>query len=302
MAGTQRSAKGSQRPSSAPAAALLVDRVARARVLEALRTSGGVVFPETDADLLELVKSRLISLVILECRDRTGRSTLPVVEQIRRGYPSVPIVAYASLGGTASSDILAMAHAGIHELIIQNFDDVGAALRTVAASAARQCAAARVLVALRPDLPASTISFVQFCLERAPISPSVNDAARYLGIHRKTLVYRLRRARLPPPRRMIGWCRLFLAAHLLEDPHRSVAHVALALDFASSAALRGMLRRYTGLRPRQIRDRGGLDAVVDAFRRLLSEGAEQADAVALTSDLVHSEGGLEGVPPPARHA
>jgi AraC-like DNA-binding protein len=178
----------------------------------------------------------------------------------------------------SSSDILAMAHAGVHELIIQGFDDVGVALRTVAESAARQCAATRVLEALRRELPPVTVPFVQFCLERAWLTPTVTEAARYLGVHRKTLLYRLRRTMLPPPHAIIGWCRLFVAAHMLEDPQRSVAQIALALDFSSSAALRGMLRRYTGLRPQQIRECGGLDVVLSSFRRLLPGSPQSGTA------------------------
>jgi AraC-like DNA-binding protein len=246
---------------------LLLDRVARARVVEALRPYTAVVFAASAADLMARVTSGPVSFVILECRDSDGCPTVPVVQTIRRGYPSIPIVAYAPTGRTSSSDILAMAHAGIHELIMEGFDDVSVALRTVAERATRQCAAARVLDALQPDLPRPAVPFIQFCLERSWRAPSVAEAARYLGIHPKTLIYRLRRTNLPPPSVMIGWCRLFVAAHLLEDPHRSVAQVALALDFGSSAALRGMFRRYTGLRPQEIREHGGLATVLSAFHR-----------------------------------
>lgn len=270
MLGTQRRpTRCDVAASTAPAAALLLDRVARARVIEVLRPTTNVVFAENAAELLARIASGPISLVILECRDREGRQTLPAVQAIRKGYPSIPVVAYTCPGRTSSSDILAMAHAGVHELIMQGFDDMGVALRAVMESAARRCAATRVLDALRVDLPVAAVPFVQFCLERAWLTPTVTDAARYLGVHRKTLIYRLRRTRLPPPSTMIGWCRLFVAGHMLEDPRRSVAQIALALDFSSSAALRGMLRRYTGLRPSEVRELGGLDAVVSAFRALL---------------------------------
>ncbi len=275
MPGTQRSQARRASPASAEsttsarAVALLLDRVTRARVIEALRPHTTVVFVETSADLLACVRGVPISLVILEFRDRGGSQTLPAVQSIRRGFPSIPIVAYTTPGRTPSSDILAMAHAGVHELIMQGFDDVGIALRTVVESAARRCAATRVISALESDLPEGTIPFVQFCLERAWRPPTVTEAAAYLGVHRKTLVYRFRRTRLPPPSAMISWCRLFVAGHLLEDPRRSVAHVALALDFSSSAALRGMLRRYTGLRSQEIREHGGLESILAAFRSVL---------------------------------
>lgn len=272
----------SQRPRpptvAAPATALLLDRVARARVVDALRPHATVAFVDNVSALLERVASGPVSFVIVEIRDRNGCPTLPAVQAIRAGYPSIPIVAYTLPGSMVSSDILAMAHAGVHELIIQGFDDGGVALRTVAESAARRCAATRVLDALRQDLPPEVVPFVQFCLERAWPTPTVTDAARYLGVHRKTLIYRLHRWKLPPPHAIIGWCRLFLAAHMLEDPHRSVAQIALALDFSSGAALRGMLRRYTGLRPQQIRERGGLPVVTSSFLQFLSDESRRPGA------------------------
>jgi AraC-like DNA-binding protein len=271
MSGTPRSQlSGGRGLASAPAAALLFDRIVRARVSDALRSYATVDFVETPSHLLQRLTAGPVSLVIVECRDRQGRPTLPTVQAIRNGYPSVPIIAYMSLRQTPSSDILAMAHAGVHELIISGFDDEGVALRAVAESASRRCAATRVLEALRDDLPPSAVPFLQFCLERVWQTPTVAEAAEYLGVHRKTLIYRLRRTKLPSPRAMIAWCRLFVAGHMLEDRRRSVAHVALALDFTSGAALRGMLHRYTGLRPQQVRELGGLDAVLGAFRRVLS--------------------------------
>ena len=264
-------AAGAPAPSrSQPGAvALLLDRVARARVVDALRPHSGVVFVDTADAVIARVSSAPASLVILECRDREGRSTVATVQALREGYPSVPIIAYTAPGRTSSSEILAMARAGVHELVMQGFDDVGAALRTVTDSAMRRCATARVLAALDADLPPGAVPFIQYCLEHASRSPTVTGAALHLGVHRKTLVYRLKRTTLPPPSAMIGWCRLFVAAHMLEDPSRSVAQVALALDFSSSAALRGMLRRYTGRRPQEVREQGGLSALLDCFRAVL---------------------------------
>ncbi len=285
MRGTQRSRRQRTAESAAArapslAAVLLLDRVARARVVEALRPRTTACFADTAADLQALVLGGRVNLVILECRDRNGCETLPVVQAIRHGYPSVPIVAYTYPGRTSSSDILAMAHAGVHELIMQGFDDVGIALRTVTESAARRCAASRVMDALGRDLPATVLPFVHFCLERGWSTPTVTEAAAYLGVHRKTLVYRFRSTGLPSPSAMIGWCRLFTAAHMLEDPSRSVSTIALSLDFSSSAALRGMLRRYTGLRPQELRARGGLDAVLSCFRERLRATRELIPAEA----------------------
>jgi AraC-like DNA-binding protein len=248
------------------AVALLLDRRARARALEALRSLYTTVFVDDADQLIARVSSGPLSLVILESRDRDGRSTLPAIHKIRSGFPSVPVIAYACPGHTRSSEVMAMAHAGAHELIIQGFDDAGISLRAAAESATRQCAGTRVMAALVLELPREVRPFVAFCLERACPRPTVAAAAAYLGVDRRTVTRRLRRHLGITPGVAISWCRLFVAGHLLEDPHRPVSQVALALDFGSSAALRGMLRRYTGLRPNQVREQGGLMAVIAAYR------------------------------------
>lgn len=255
-----------RRHSSWPVLGLLFDRRVRARVAEAARGSASaLVFFEGPEQLLAHLGRSRASVVIVDSTDSSKQPTLPTIEAIRSGYPSVPVIAYVRPGGTATRHILAMGELGVHELIFEGVDDTGIALRTALQSAVRQCAAVRVVDALRPHLTSDVLPFVRYCLDRVSRDPSVTDAADYLGVHRKTLVYRLRRSGLPPPRAVIGWCKLFLAAQLLEDPRRSVASVALELDFASTSALRGMLRRYTGLRPQELRSRGGLEAALALF-------------------------------------
>jgi AraC-like DNA-binding protein len=102
---------------------------------------------------------------------------------------------------------------------------------------------------------------------------SVEDAATAMGIHRKTLVDRLRSAGLPSPRTIIGWSRLLTAARLLDDPGRTVEQVALRLDFPSGTALRNMFKRYTGLRTSEVRENGGVRCVLHAFKRVLAATA-----------------------------
>jgi methylphosphotriester-DNA--protein-cysteine methyltransferase len=64
---------------------------------------------------------------------------------------------------------------------------------------------------------------------------------------------------------------LMVCARLLEDPGRSVSQVAMLADFPSSTSLRNMLRRYTGLRPLEIRENGGLRCVLHAFKQAVEK-------------------------------
>jgi hypothetical protein len=49
-----------------------------------------------------------------------------------------------------------------------------------------------------------------------------------------------------------------------------VEQVALLLDFPSGTSLRNMMKRYTGLRSREVRENGGVQCVLHAFKRELA--------------------------------
>ena len=251
-------------------AVLVRELAARARIQEALRGYAAVRMCDQQDELLALVTEGLVGVAVVDLRDRTGAPTLGMVRTIREGFPSVPVVAYCALNPDSSREILALARAGVNDLILRGVDDVGVALRSVIATAQEHCGAKHVLEAVAPLVPQSVVPFLRYSLEHARQAVSVADAAAALGVHRKTLVDRLATAGLPTPSAMIAWCRLTLAAQMLEDPARSVEQIALLLDFSSAASLRNMLKRYTGLSPREVRENGGLRCVLHAFRQTLT--------------------------------
>lgn len=250
-------------------AVLVREAAGRARIQDALRGHAAVRFCDATDELLLLVTNGLAGVVVADLRDRTGASTLPTVREIREGFPSVPVVAYCELTPDTSREILALARVGVNDLILRGVSDVGVALRSAIVSAQDHCGAKGVLEALSPLIPASIVPFMNYCLEHARRSLSVAEVATALGVHRKTLVDRLAAANLPTPSAMIAWCRLVLAARLLEDPGRSVEQIALLLDFPSATSLRNMLKRYTGLRPGEIRENGGVHCVLHVMKRTL---------------------------------
>jgi AraC-like DNA-binding protein len=246
-------------PSRAAILALVADREARARLTAAARGLAELHFAATAEQLSAELERAHVVTIVLEARDTAGTALAPHVERLRRSHPSIPIVAYATLSPGESREILDLARAGVHELVIRGFDDVGLRLRTALAHAREQAAAAEVLRELERDVPGPLQPLVRYCLERAAEAPTVSVVARAMGVHRKTLVNRARAAGLPSPLRLIGWCRLLLAARLLEDPGRRVEQVALCLEFPSATSLRNMLKRYVG-------ERGGWRAVLEALR------------------------------------
>jgi AraC-like DNA-binding protein len=99
---------------------------------------------------------------------------------------------------------------------------------------------------------------------------SPDGLARLLALPRRTVSQRLANAGFPPPQRLLTWGRLIVAAHLLEDRHRSADRVALSLDFPSGSAFRNTCQRYLHATPKDIRSRGGAAYVIRAMLRQMS--------------------------------
>lgn len=258
--------------------ALVVGVKAQARIRGALAGRADVSFCERRADLVSLAARRAASAVLAEPRDVAGDDVSAAIAALRSGMPSVPVIAYIPDGRTSSGDILAMAKAGVHDLVRMGFDDIGLALGGALASATAHCATEAVRATLERLVAPDAWPFVSYCLTRAHEPISIRAAATALGLDRRTLVRRLERSGLPSPRRIAGWCRVIAAVRLLDQPIYTLEQVALRLDFPSGTALRNQLVRYTGLKPREIRENGGIACVLHLLRHEL-ETARAGPAV-----------------------
>ncbi len=256
--------------------ALVRDREARARLIDALRFDATVRVCQRLSEVLALVETGLANIVVADHRDHDGTSTLPAIRRIRADFPSIPVVMYLPFSNETSSIVLDYARAGVSQLVFQGVDDLRTPLRGAVNAALDHASALSVGAELESLVPANLQPFLRYCLEHARSEMSVEDAAAAMGVHRKTLVGRLRAAYLPPPRAIIAWSRLILAARLLDDPGRTVEQVALMLDFPSGAALRNMFKRYTGLRASEVRQNGGVRCALHAFKGELEKAASKS--------------------------
>jgi AraC-like DNA-binding protein len=257
--------------------ALLDDRVVRARLEAALRDRATVLFSESTVALLEDVARVSAVAVLLPMCDRCGTSTAPIARRVRRAFPSVSLIGFVASGRRPANEILDLARAGVHALIFDAADGGLLAVRAAISDAVQRCAVDSIATSMLRWMPKHLHPVARECLEQARTESSVETVARALGVHRRTLTKHLARAQLPPPRVLLAWCKVRLAARLLEDPERSVEQVAMTLEFPSAAALRNMLKRYTGRCPGEIRTLGGLQYALRAFEcALLRANASRA--------------------------
>lgn len=251
-----------------PTAVLLVrHRSDRIRLTDAMRGRARPVFVETVVELERYVSRSVdpVAAVIAEPRDTDGVPSALTLSRLRERRPGLSLVGYCAAGHEYSNDILELAGAGVHELMFRGLDESRHILSSVLARATHATSAEAVLSVVLPAVSSAAAPYLTYCVHHAREDFDVEELASAFGMHRKTLGLRLREADLPTPSALIAWCRLFIVAHLLDAEGRAVDDIALALDFPSPGAMRGLVRRYCGMRPLELRDAGGVHVVLAHF-------------------------------------
>jgi transcriptional regulator GlxA family with amidase domain len=104
------------------------------------------------------------------------------------------------------------------------------------------------------------------------------DLARSLHLSERTVLRWSERSGLPPPRRLMAWMRILLAASLLDDPGRTVLSVAYACGYSSDSSLRRAMQDFLGTVPTVLRREGAFTRASRLFLEELgkakSEGKE----------------------------
>jgi AraC-like DNA-binding protein len=234
---------------------------------DAVKGRAEVLVADTFSDLRQLSRQHAsrVEAVIVGTRDRTGAIAAAVVRDLIEADLDVPIIASCLPGAKNSATIRELAVAGVHEILFEGIDDVAIAVRHVIDAAGHECAAHAVMRRLGAYVPRRLHTFVEYCLDQGTGAKSATEIARLIGMNRKTVFDHCRAAGLPGPKELRMWCRLLLAAYLLERPSRSVDSVANELEFSSSSAFRNLTKHHFGITPSELRTLGGLAYAVDAF-------------------------------------
>lgn len=196
----------------------------------------------------------------------TGEMSLEPLRQLKRSFPRLTTIAYVSVTPERAHDLFDIGRAGVDALIVADRDDDPPAMATIVEHAEARSVAARLRAALAETRP-TVRDAVMLAVTRANERLTTESLAETLSLSRRVLAKHLEQAALPSPQRLITWGRLVVAAHMLEDPHRSADRVAMTLHFPSGSAFRNTCQRYLHATPSEIRSRGGADFVMQAMLR-----------------------------------
>jgi AraC-like DNA-binding protein len=188
------------------------------------------------------------------------------IRQLKQRLPRLTLVAYVTMALERGHDLFDAGRAGIDGLVIAGQDDSPRPLLAIIERAESKSLAGLIRRSLDGVDPVVTDA-VLLAVTRAHERLSPTGLARLLAQPRRAVTHRLAAEGFPPPQRLLTWGRLVVAAHMLEDPHRSADRVAATLDFPSGSAFRNTCQRYLHATPGEIRDRGGAAYVMRALMR-----------------------------------
>ena len=271
-------------------AAWVTDAAARQRLAAAVTErlprrvhAPAIQWCESAEALLAAVARGVATTTIVEIDDAPDDGTriarvAELTHTLRADYPAVPVLIYAPLTAAASRAIVTLAGAGITNVIIAGYDDLNHAVRPILDAAVSACIAEAAYVRLSAAASRDVTAILGYALRYATAAPSVASAAQALRVHRKTLASWCHASGAPPPRVLVTWCRLIVAAERLAEARWPTERVARAFGFGSGSALAGLIRRHIGLTRAELRAAGS-GVVVEMLAQRLADGRRGTDPV-----------------------
>ncbi len=194
-----------------------------------------------------------------------GGEFAPELGALLEEFPWASVVAALKPRRGAEEDVKALGSLGISEIILVGVEDSPQSIRRIL----RQAQGRFVKSLLRRILPSYISSRGRIVLMASAEAISAGghtpDLARALSVSTKTLARWCERSYFPPPRRLLAWIRILLAAELLDDPTRKVSSVARACGYTSDTALRRALIDFLGSGPSDLRTAGAFEVASRAY-------------------------------------
>lgn len=189
----------------------------------------------------------------------------PALRTLLWEYPSVTVLAALELRPARFRDVHALGQWGVSDVITLGEDDTTEAMARRLRSVQGRPLQSLLERSLPPNTSGHARALLMAAAEVVSQGGQAAQLARTLYLSPRTLLRWCERAELPPPRRLLVWMRVLLAAELLDDPGRTVSSVAHACGYASDNSLRRALMDFLNRTPTQLRGEGAFGVAAEAF-------------------------------------
>ncbi|HEU0301705.1 MAG TPA: helix-turn-helix domain-containing protein [Longimicrobium sp.] len=221
-----------------------------------------------------MIASPPAAILVVDPYEGSGRDDARLSPELRTllwEFPSATVLAALDIRPGRSRDLRTLGEWGVTDIISLAEDDTHEAiyrrLRSVEGRSL-QTLLERTLPAM---LSGRTRMLMMTAAEVVAVGGKGRDLARRLHLSERTVLRWAERAGLPPPRRLLAWMRILMAASLLDDPGRSVLSVAHACGYSSDSSLRRAMQDFLSTGPSALRRQGALPLASRVFLKELEQ-------------------------------
>lgn len=258
-------------------AALLPPRLLT-QVRHALAGEREVLAAESWHELERLIKKTPLRAVIIDPETNGAVDSASVVRLLTR-YPSLPIIAYVTLGPATFSGIAHLSRLGLEHVILHRFDDSAERFKRTVDSVGSDPLVWKVVDALRPALarlPLPLAMSVQQMFDEPQRFMTALDLSSASGMPTVRMYQSFAHAELTSPKNLLIAARALRAFSYLRDPGYSVSDVAQKLGYVQPRILGNHALKVFGLKPARARRR---ISEAEAVERVLTfvRGTEESE-------------------------
>lgn len=185
-------------------------------------------------------------------------------------FPSATVLAALEILPGHSRDLRTLGEWGVTDIISLAEDDTHEAVYRRLRSVEGRSLQSLLERTLPPLLSGRARMLMMTAAEVVAVGGRARELARRLHLSERTVLRWAERGGLPPPRRLLAWMRILLAASLLDDPGRTVLSVAHACGYASDSSLRRAMQDFLATGPTALRREGAFPTASRAFLEELS--------------------------------
>ena len=199
----------------------------------------------------------------------------PRLRELLWRRPSIPVIAALPLREEWAEHASILFEWGVSEVLDLDLEtSPGAVWQRLRGTRARPLKR-RVEAVLSGYASEYARNLVRAACETAVDGGGAADLSAIFGVEARTASAWCRREGLPPPRRLLAWTRVLLAATLLEEDGRSVVNVARSAGYATDHALRRAMREVAGGDPSTVERAHLFDRAAERFNAELREHRER---------------------------
>jgi AraC-like DNA-binding protein len=215
-------------------------------------------------ELHATVKHHVTDVVVAD-PGASGTVEVESLEEIRRQFPSLPVIVYTSLAPAAIKAIVRLAKSGVDHVVLSRFDDEPRRFLELIEAIPAFTLGDQMLRELAEPLAGLPVVVVRAIdqLFRSPARfKTAQDLALAAGKNLRTLYRNLEPAGIFSARSLVVSARLLRAYAYLLDPGRSIKDVAAKAGYNSPWQLSQQMREMIGFTAEQARKEVDGDAIV----------------------------------------